>query len=172
MRKAVKVIIIAVFGFSLIYLITSVAGKIVKENDLRKQIGSFPSFSFMKLSGEPFNSSDIKTGPVLVVRFHPECEHCRYEISGILGNKMLPAHSKVLLISGVHPDSIRKFLGPFQIDNPDIMALADTSDSFAGIFGNDIVPSNYIYNRELKLVKVFFGEVKTETLCKYLKNDE
>lgn len=143
------------------------------EKRIYEKISVLPSFSFKTLANDDFHSSDIKYGPVLIVRFHPECEHCQYEISQILRSEIPALVSSTLLISSDHPDSIRKFLNQFNnIDYPSIAALADTSDSFGSIFGKDIVPSNYIYNKELKLVKVLLGEVKTETIINYIKINE
>ena len=169
MRKINQGVILAVFFLSLILLLSGVVSKILKEKRINENIALLPSFSFMTLARDDFHSADIKNGPVLIVRFHPECEHCQYEISQILKSDIPAIVSKALLISSAHPDSISKFLKQFNyIDYPSIVALADTSDSFGSIFGKDIVPSNYIYNRELKLVKVLSGEVKAETIRKYL----
>jgi thiol-disulfide isomerase/thioredoxin len=173
MKKIILIILLVVFSISIILLLTGVSSKMVKEKQINEKISMLPSFSFKTLAKEDFHSSDIKNGPVLIVRFHPECEHCQYEISQIFRSEIPELVSRTLLISSDHPDSIRKFLYQFnKIDYPSIIALADSSDSFGSIFGKDIVPSNYIYNKELKLVKVIFGEVKTETILKYIKVNE
>ena len=173
MKKIILITLLVVFSLSMILLISSVSSKIVKEKRINEKISILPSFSFKTLENNDFHSSEIKKGPVLIVRFHPECEHCQYEISQIFRSEIPALVSYTLLISSDHPDSIRKFLNKFNsIDYPSIVALADSSDSFDSIFGKDIVPSNYIYNKELKLVKVILGEVKTETLLKYIKISE
>jgi hypothetical protein len=173
MRKIILTIILIVFSISLILLISGVSSKLLREKRLNEKISVLPLFSFKTLAKDDFHSSEIKEGPILVVRFHPECEHCQYEISGIFNSDIPLLVSKALLISSDHPDSIRKFLKQFDsFDYPSIIALADTSDSFSDIFGKDIIPSNYIYNKELKLVKVLLGEVKTETIRKYIISSE
>jgi len=173
MRKIILTILLVAFSISMILLIAGVCSRLLKEKRIDEKISVLPSFSFKTLAKDDFHSSEIKEGPVLIVRFHPECEHCRYEISQILNSDIPALVSKALLISSDHPDSIRKFLGQFSsADYPSIIALADTSDLFSDIFGRDIVPSNYIYNKKLKLVKVLFGEVKTETILKYIRISE
>jgi hypothetical protein len=169
MRKIIQEVILIAFFLSMILLISGISRKILKEKLINRKIALLPSFSFTTLNKDYFYSSEIKKGPVLIVRFHPECDHCQYEISQILNSDIPSLVSRALLISSGHPDSISKFLKQFNYsDYPSIVALADTSCAFESIFGNDIVPSNYIYNRELKLVKVLLGEVKTETIRKYL----
>ncbi len=67
------------------------------------------------------------------------------------------------------PDTVRKFLSQFRLnDYPSVIPLLDTALVFGEIFGNNYVPANFIYDNRHKLVKVFSGEVKTETLFKYL----
>jgi len=77
------------------------------------------------------------------------------------------------MISSANTDSVRKLLSLYDLPSkPTITALADTSALFGNIFGSDFIPSNYIYDKELRLVKVLYGEVKTETILKYLKQSE
>ena len=173
MRKIILITILVVFSLSMILLISGVNSKILKEKRINENISVLPSFSFKTLTKDDFNSSEIKNGPVLIVRFHPECDHCQFEISQIFRSDIPSLVSHTLLISSDHPDSIRKFLEQYNFsDYPSVLALADTSDSFSVIFGKDIVPSNYIYNKELQLVKVLLGEVKTETIRKYIQISE
>lgn len=173
MRKLILTVLPVVFSITLILLISGVRSKILNEKGINEKISVLPSFAFKTLARDDFHSSDIKEGPVLIVRFHPECEHCQYEISQIFKSDIPDLVSKALLISSDHPDSIRKFLEQFDSsDHPSVIVLADTSYLFSDIFGKDIIPSNYIYNKKLKLVKVLSGEVKTETIRKYIQTGE
>jgi thiol-disulfide isomerase/thioredoxin len=167
-------------GFVLV-LIVSLASflviKIIRKTNHNKlvaeRISTFPSFSFRTLSKTIYNSSSIKEGPVLVVHFHPECEHCQYEISEILKSDIPDSFSKVILVSAAHPDSIKNFLLRLKYtDHSSILPLADTSYNFEEIFGPGTIPSSYVYAKNLKLVKVLHGEVKTETILKYLRGSE
>lgn len=173
MRKIISGVVIVVFALSAMLLIIGIINKVKKHKELTEKIIRLPSFSFMTLTNESFNSSEIRMGPVLVVRFHPECEHCQYEITEILWSNIPASATNVILVSSAHPDSIRRFLSQFNYsDYSSIIPLVDTSCTFGAIFGSDIVPSNYIYNKELNLVKVLQGEVKTETILKYLQLSE
>ncbi|MCK7532175.1 MAG: hypothetical protein MZV63_14670 [Marinilabiliales bacterium] len=115
----------------------------------------------------------IEKGPLLIVRFHPECEHCHYEISSLLKSDAIPSEAKVLLISSACRDSIQSFLKRLDFSgNRSITVLADAAFSFGSIFGSESVPVNYVYDRNLKLEKVFYGEVKIETLINHLTTVE
>ena len=173
MRRIILVLVILLFAVSATFLVSGIFQKIQKQNRITEKISRLPSFSFVTLNDNLFNSSDIKGGPVLLVRFHPECEHCQYEISELLKSDIPASGTSIILVSGADPDAIKEFLNRFNYsDYPSVIALADTSYSFGDIFGSEIVPSNYIYDKELELVKVLFGEVKTETILKYLREIE
>lgn len=173
MRKIILIVAISIFALSSTFLILGIINRMKKHNHLTEKIARLPSFSFKTLANETFNSSDITKGPVLVMRFHPECEHCQYEISEILKSDIPASGTSVIMVSSADPDSIRKFFSQFDYsDYPAINVLVDSSHIFGDIFGSDIVPSNYIYNKELDLVKVLYGEVKTETILKYLHGSE
>ena len=145
MRKVISLAIVLSFALTAVLLIKGVIKKADIHNQVKERISTLPSFSFKTITYGNFNSNEIKKGPVLIVHFHPECEHCQYELTEILKSDIPDLAAKVILISSAHPDTIRKFLGQLNyLDYPSIIALADTSYAFGEIFGNDIVPSNYI----------------------------
>ena len=173
MRKIVLGVIMLIFALSGAFLVLGITNKIQKHRQITAKIQKLPSFSFMKLNNGSFNSSEVRKGPVLVIRFHPECEHCRYEISEILKSDIPVSGITVIMVSGADTCSINKLFSQFDISvYRAIIPLVDTSYIFGDIFGNDIVPSNYIYDKKLDLVKVLFGEVKMETILKYLHAGE
>jgi hypothetical protein len=173
MKRVILVIVVFLFTLSAIFLVLGILKKIQNQEQIAERLSRLPSFSFVTLADEPFSSSEIKRGPLLLVRFHPECEHCRYEISEILKSNIPLSGTSIILVSSAPPDSIRKFLNNFNYSGyPDVIPLMDPSYRFEDIFGSDIVPSNYIYDKDLELVKVLHGEVKTETILKYLREIE
>jgi thiol-disulfide isomerase/thioredoxin len=173
MKKVIKVSVIVCVVLLTSYLVTGIGKKVQYHKSVAEKIAKFPAFSFMRLSNEAFRSSEIVEGPVLVVHFHPECEHCQYEISEILKSAIPESCTSVILVSSASPDSIRKFLSRFNVfDYPSVIPLADNSYNFEEVFGSGIIPSSYIYSRKLNLVKVLHGEVKTETILKYLQLSE
>jgi hypothetical protein len=169
MKKIVMLILISVFALFMSSLIYGVVRKIYKQNQMNEKIAFLPAFSYQTLEGGYFSSAEIDQGPILIVKFHPECDHCRYELSVILNSDLPDMVSKLLLISSDEPDTIRKFIAKIGFhDQKSIKILVDVDGSFKSIFGRDFVPSNYIYGRDLKLVKMLQGEVKLETLKKYI----
>jgi hypothetical protein len=173
MRRIIIAVVFLLFSVSMTFLVSGILRKTESRNKISDRISRLPSFSFVTLTDETFNSSGIVKGPVLLIRFHPECEHCAYEISEILKSDIPSSGTKIILVSSAERDSLKSFLNQYNFSAyPSVIALADTSYSFGDIFGTDIVPSNYIYDKELALVKVMHGEVKTETILKYLREIE
>ena len=172
MRKPVVIVISILFLSVMLLLFSGILQKSKQKALKEDRISSLPSFSFIDLENRKFYSDSIAEGPVLIVRFHPECEHCQYEISEIFKSKIPDSRATILLISSAQRDSITAFLASYKkAECNKIITLIDESYLFGEIFGRDILPSNYIYDKELKLIKVLYGEHKIETIIKYLGID-
>jgi hypothetical protein len=172
MRKIIIGLVTLFFSLCILFLISGIVNKVHEHDRSTKKISKFPSFTFTTLDNKPFNSSDIKSGPILLIRFHPECEHCQYEISELFKSIIPTTGIKIIMISSAPVDTVTKFLNNYKYKNySSVIPLLDLSYTFEEIFGRSSIPSNYIYNEELKLVKILEGEVKIETLLKYLEID-
>jgi hypothetical protein len=170
MRRKIGVSVILILILIFAVLIKGIYSKLQKQNIISEKIERLPTFSFTNLGNELYNSSNIKEGPVLVVHFHPECEHCQYEISEILGSNIPLSGATIILISSAEPESIKIFLDQFNASEfPSVIPLFDRELNFENIFGSGVIPSSYVYDKKLNLVKVLKGEVKTETLQKALE---
>ncbi len=173
MRKVILGSVIVIVVLFISFLIIGMGKKVQNRKLITEKIARLPSFSFMTLSNESFNSSEIKKGPILIVHFHPECEHCKYEISEILKSDIPTSGVTIILVSSAHPDSIKTFLYRNNYpDYPSVIFLADTLYNFENTFGSGIIPSSFIYNRKLNLAKAFHGEVNAEAILKYLNESE
>jgi thiol-disulfide isomerase/thioredoxin len=173
MRKIILGSVVLVVVSLTLFLVAGTVRKVTNQKRTEEKIIRFPAFSFMTLSGSQFNSSEVKEGPILVVHFHPECEHCQYEISEIFKNNIPKSFRNVFLISSANPDSIKSFLIRFNYtDYQSVIPLVDSSYSFQEIFGRGTIPSSYIYSNKLKLIKAIHGEVKTENILNSLQQSE
>jgi hypothetical protein len=172
MRKIFLGFVITFIVFLAAFLLGGIVRKVQSNELIAENIAKFPAFSFMNLSNESFNSRDIKEGPVLIVHFHPECEHCRYEISEIFRSHIPESFNSVILVSAANPDSIKVFLNQLNFsDFATVIPLADTAYKFEDIFGRGIIPSSYIYNRKLELIKVLHGEVRPQTILNCIQEN-
>jgi hypothetical protein len=158
---------------SIVLLGFGITRKVQKRRAAAEMIARLPAFSFFTLDNRVFNLSDIRNGPVLVMYFHPECEHCQWEVGQIFEKKIPDSFQHVLLVSTAHPDSIRKFLNQFSYSaQQTVTALKDTLYNFEQYFGSSMIPSSYVYDRDLNLIKEFHGEIKGEAILELVLNHD
>jgi hypothetical protein len=156
MKRSLAKILVAAVVFVVTLLVGGIVSKKTKASD-----------------GYLFNTGEISEGSVLIIYFHPECEHCQYEISSLVKSNIPESGVKILLISDAGSQQIKSFLEQFDIKNDRMYkVLYDTAFVFRRIFGVEIIPSHFIYNEALKLVKSLKGETRIETIEKYLKSDD
>ncbi|HBH84495.1 MAG TPA: hypothetical protein DDY34_11885 [Bacteroidales bacterium] len=173
MKKLILTLFVVVFILVLSFFVMGISRKIKENNASENQISTLPLFSLPELNGRIFSTSEINRGPVLLVRFHPECEHCTYELKELFRSGLADREVMVLLVSGAPKNDVNSFLNQFDVSGKDnIIPLTDTAYLLSDIFSKNVIPSNYIYDKELKLVKALYGEYKIETILKYLEVSE
>jgi hypothetical protein len=172
MKKLILYSLIALILTVLTLLASGIVKKMDRKALIEKKISSFPAFTYLTLTGSSFNSRNLTEGPVMIVRFNPDCEHCEYEISEIAKSSIPSSGIKILLISDAERDRVVSFLDPFDLPgDKNIIPLLDTAGTFGEVFGTDFIPSIYIYGRDLSLIKSLQGEYKIETILNYLPHD-
>ncbi len=173
MKKIILIIIILVFISGVLVLISGSVKKLHYQDSLEDRIQHLPPFSFMSLNNGSFSSAEITEGPLLIVNFHPECEHCFYEISELLNSNIIESGIKLILVTFAQPDTVKRFLDKCQTpDQHNFITLIDTSLVFGDVFGRNYIPSNYLYDKDLVLIEALYGEYKTETIIKYFNLGE
>jgi hypothetical protein len=75
MKKILVIIIIIVFALAFIILISGISKKLKEKDQWAENIKKLPEFSLSTTGNVSFSTSGIKSGPLLIVYFHPECEH-------------------------------------------------------------------------------------------------
>jgi thiol-disulfide isomerase/thioredoxin len=170
MKKKLGHIIISTAVIIFLFLIWGVYSKKIGAAADAEKIRVFPDFTLPDVNGEAFNSRQVTAGPVLITYFHPECEHCQDEISSILHSELLGENLKILFISYADRDQIDLFFRQFDLNvASSIRILYDTSFVFKDIFGTEIIPANYIYDKDLQLVKTMKGKASMATIIKYFR---
>jgi peroxiredoxin len=84
MRKTVKYLIIVIIGFVTGYLVVQVSSKYNEKKEAEIRIQTLPGVAFTSVFGDTINLQAFDRSLALVlVYFHPECEHCQYEAQEI-----------------------------------------------------------------------------------------
>lgn len=166
---AIVVILTGFFGM----LVYGIFHRIGQSRDEFERIKTFPRFNSYYIDGRDFNTDRIKEGPVLIVFFHPECEHCQYQIGEL--SKLLPdlPGLNTLFVSHAPVDIVKKFVDDYGIKDSEFSAiLSDQSLDVRELFNVNKVPATILYNSQLELVKRYDGEVRIETIMRYLMSDD
>jgi peroxiredoxin len=169
MKKVISRLLLSAIIIILLLLTAGIVTRASRAREQMDRLDTLPDFTIPSIDGSIFRSCEISTGPLLVTYFHPECEHCQYEISSLFESNIPEGNVKVVLISYAGRFQIETFMKQFDIKNEaPLWVLCDTAFVFREIFGTEIIPSNFIYDKDLRLVRALKGEVKSETLIKYL----
>jgi thiol-disulfide isomerase/thioredoxin len=165
-------IVILIIGLTATLTI-GIYGKTLKKKMANERIKSLPVFSFKTLDDNIFRSDQLRREPVLILFFHPECEHCKYQITNLLKSELMFQGLQIILVSDAEKEAVKSFVKDYGLlKYTGLIILVDNTYSFKEYFGTDVVPSLFIYNKEHKLVRFFQGEVRQETVLKYLRQDD
>lgn len=157
----------------LVLLFVAILTRKARAEVAAERIRVLPDLELTDINGEAFNAARLIPGPLLLIFFHPECDHCRYEISTLLSNDSLSCNARIILVSYAGKSEIRSFLQEFKISDTSRMHIIHDPDlKMSELFGANIIPANFIYNDSLRLVKIFKGPVKPETIMKYLYDSD
>ncbi|MBE0675363.1 MAG: redoxin domain-containing protein [Bacteroidales bacterium] len=171
-KLAGKLLLILTFGF-FIFLIGGTLIRKANAEEAAAKIRSLPDLIMTDIRGNVFRTDQITSGPLLITFFHPECDHCRYEISSLLETGLHESQLTLLLVSYADRAEIQSFMQLLDIvDVSKLHILHDPDFKMSKLFGADIMPSNFIYNDSLKLVKIFKGSTRPEAMMKYLYGND
>ena len=167
MRKILKYSLIIALVLVLGYLIVKISAGYKNKKEAEARIQTLPDTEFFSLTGDLVNLQSFdKTKPMVIIYFHPECEHCLYEAKEIGLNATAFKNCQLIMITA--DDCIQRveqFCAEYnlwEIDNVEI--LLDKENQFKKVFGKAVIPSVYIYDNNRKLKKQFLGETKTEAI--------
>lgn len=173
MKKRIGKVLLVLVGGVVILLISGIMTKKVKAEKAAEKIRTLPLLVMKDIRGNSFNTDQITSGPLLITFFHPECDHCKYEISSIVNTKLIDSQLAILLVSYANVDDIQSFIQEVgNIEALNMHILYDPDFRMSDLYRADVLPSNFIYNEKLELVKVFRGATKPETIMKYLNEND
>jgi|GEM_PF-268611 len=170
MKKRIIIILLLAVTVGLTYFGYNVIQKRSTLNATEEKIKDLPLLSFYNIDETIFNYSNKSKQRTLIIYFHPECKHCQYESKQILVNKEQFDGTQILMISPAPLTQIKQFNTDYQLAKvPSLKILWDKERKFENYFGSATFPTVLIYNTENQLQKKYKGEVKIETILKYLE---
>lgn len=163
LKSTLVAVILVVGGFLTYQTILGFSEK----REAEKRIQTLPQAEFVSLTGKEVNLHDFDPEkPMVIVYFHPECDHCHYEAQEIGQNAGAFNHCQVIFVTS--DDSLKRienFCAEYHLwELSNIEVLLDPNNQVKKVFGKAVVPSVYIYNSNRKLKRYFPGETKPEAI--------
>ncbi len=169
MKKYIVFIILSTMIFGLSYFGYLAIQKKAEKKQIESAIQRLPVLSFYTLNQTDFTYKNSKDKSTLIIYFHPDCEHCQYEVKQLFLNKEQFHKTQILLISPASLTAIKQFNTDYQLDKIEPLKLLwDKDGKFDTYFGISTFPTVLIYDSNNKLRKRYKGEVKIEAILKHL----
>lgn len=167
-RKIFKISVILIVGAFISYMSFRIAKKANAKTEAAENISILPDFEFYTLKNEPFTKGSLEGDkPVAVLLFNTDCDHCHYEIQGILKNINSFRAMQTVMVSGETVDQIEKFANTYKLgDYPEIKVLRDKGGERLKRFGTESSPTVFIYDKSHRFSKKYVGETKPEAILK------
>jgi len=143
-----------------------------KEADAPRQeveeINELPYLNYKTLTGEPLTTRSLPGSSILIL-FNTDCDHCQHEAKEISERVEAFKNYQLLFIASDSLNNIESFAKTYGLaDKPNVkFGRAEFRDVFQN-FGGVSTPAIYIFSRERKFVKSFFGQTPIEELIKYM----
>lgn len=175
MRQYIKYFLLTKFLIIIGLLVFIILKSYNEKTKLQIQIQTIPKIEFFSLNQQVIKIEDFSSEmPLILIYFHPECDHCHYEAQEIGQNATAFENCQMIMITS--DDSIPRVEDFFnkhhlwELENIDV--LLDKNNTFKKTFGKAIIPSVYIYDKERRLKKQFLGETKPEAIINVINNPD
>ena len=167
MKSVIRILVIIVLSFSGVWLGKKIVQTYRHKKVTEQQIQALPHACFESLAGKTVCIDEFNPEkPLVLVYFHPDCEHCQYEAQEIGQNAATFSNCQLVMIT--HDDSLQRVKNfcennhLWEVDN--IEVLIDNADQFKTVFGKAVIPSVYIYGTDRKLKKQYLGETRIDLI--------
>ncbi len=161
-KLILRLLLLTIIGYGVYKVVVSYSNK----KEIEVNIQELPNGQFISLSNEVVNLHDYKGKPILIIYFHPECEHCQYEAQALRLNREALINTQLLMITNDNSfEQVNLFAENYKLwDLEAIDILIDKRDVFYKTFGTSMVPSVFIYDSKRQLQNKYLGETKPEAI--------
>ncbi len=111
-----------------------------------------------------------KNKPVMLMVFHPECEHCQHETEELTKNIEKFKNIQVVMATMVPVTEMKAFIEKYKLAQYDnIIVAQDVSFFLPPFFQFNTLPFLAFYNKKQKLISTFGGSMPIEKVLKELQ---
>jgi thioredoxin-related protein len=144
--------------------------RIKEKKIIEGNIQILPSFCAVSIiNNREFCTGLLPNNPIVIMFIHPECDFCQEEIKQLRVNQNNLKDIFILLITSSPKEQARDFYINQELSQfTNLQFLSDEDMKISDCFDVNIIPSIFLYNENQKLIHKFKGEIKVETLIRYL----
>ena len=171
MKKIIASLIIIITLIGLAYMGVNIIQKQAIKKQIESTIQKLPILSFYTTNQEIFTFENNPQKNILIIYFHPVCEHCQYEAKQISKHQDKFKGTYILMVSPAQLDDIKQFQTDYQLGEiTNLKMLWDKDRKFEAYFGTSTFPTVLIYNSNNELQKKYKGEVKIDAIIKHISH--
>ena len=131
-----------------------------------------PKISFEGIMGKDSIVSD-SSRLTIIFWFHPDCEHCRYQLTILNTNMQNLLHTRFFLLTDERKCFNKVYLKswPSLHTSQNVFLGVIDKDRFADEFGPVVNPSMFVFDQSGVLREKLYGEVKFEKIQQIIKTN-
>ncbi|GGB80155.1 TlpA family protein disulfide reductase [Dyadobacter sediminis] len=128
-------------------------------------------FQIRLTNGQQFTSSQLAAGPVVLIYFSPDCEHCQNFTKDMIKNFNVFTNKQVVMVTFQAMDMLKPFVSQYNLGSYSNVKVGTEGTSYAvqRYYQIRSFPYIAIYDKSGKLVKTFEGEQPHAEIFKTLK---
>lgn len=128
-------------------------------------------FQIRLVNGQQYTSAQLAAGPVVLIYFSPDCEHCQSFTKDLLKNYNVVANKQVVMVTFQAMDMLKPFVSQYSLGTyPNFkVGTEGTSYLVQRYYQIRSFPYIAIYDKKGNLVRTFEGEQPHAEIFKAMK---
>lgn len=128
-------------------------------------------FKILLTNGQNYTSAQLAKGPVVLVYFSPDCDHCHDFTQDLIKNYSVVANKQVVMVTFQAMDMLKPFVTKYKLNQYLNFKVGTEGTSYVvqRYYQIRSFPYIAIYDKNGKLVKTYEGEQPHAEIFKTLK---
>ncbi|MCE7064802.1 peroxiredoxin [Dyadobacter sp. CY326] len=129
-------------------------------------------FQIKLTNGQQYTASQLAAGPVVLIYFSPDCDHCQNFTKDMIKNYSIFANKQVVMITFQSMEMLKPFVTQYKLSTYPNIKVGTEGYSYIvqRYYQIKSFPYIAIYNKAGNLVQTFEGEQPHQTIFNAVKN--
>jgi len=163
------------YGAAILVLAALVAGlgwafqaKLAQRRERTQRLAALPPLQAFRLDGTAFLPLTEATGPLVLIYFEPDCDHCQRQATEVSNHATEFGAARLLWLSKDSLPALRQFAQRYGLSRQPMMQVAKIRPEVAQKLGLFSVPDIRIYGPDRKLIRRYRGETSAAAISRAL----